>query len=522
MPRKFTKGASPARSPDTSDAIRPEACEAALIAAGLVGYESTSDGTRRRFYGDIARFFGDTVPPIILTELPWSDLVHPEDLSIPDSAPGKPGEAYQLVYRLLLPDGRVLPVQDCGTLAVDPDTGTLRRTGVLSDASRLQTLEERLRYVHRMEAFGQLTGGVAHDFNNLLTLLRGYAELLQGDVVEDATRSEYVRELIRAADRAVDVTRQLQAFCRVQSPAPGIVNPGNCVMELGRMLRRMVGEEIEFVIDVAENSGSVLSAPSQIDAMVMQLVAHAREGLSPGSRLGLSVFDTTVRSNDRRVRSEGWIAGPYLVISVETRPPRKENAPASQAPRSKPPTFDALAEVRELWSASGGQLEMRSSPGERHRISAYLPRIRPLPSPVADAGPTVPAPSADDPPQGKGETILLVEDDPETLRLYSMGIERLGYTVLTAAHGEEAIRLAKAHPEIDLVLTDLVMPLMGGVELAGELKNVLPSAATILMSGYAPEDTGGEPGQHKGYPFLSKPFSLKTLAHKLREFIENH
>lgn len=494
--------------------IRPGACEATLTAAGLVSYACIPGSPCRQFYGDIGGIFGEEIDPDALESTPWEHLVHEEDrgLLLAACQPVQPGEPYRLQYRLKLPGGRIVPVEDSGALTPDPETGHYRHAGILADISRQQTLEERLRYVHRMEAFGQLTSGVAHDFNNLLTLLRGYAELLQDELPRDGgCAGEYLQEMIGAADRAVELARQLQIFCRLPPPAPGFVWPGTRVMELRRILRRMVGAEVEFVIDIAEESGCVKVAPSQIDAIVVRMVAHAREGLPPGSRLGLSVYNQTIPTGDSRVRREGWNPGDYLVISVDTRRARSES-PLSAIPL---PESESLEEARELWIACGGRLEQQGEVEDECRTLLFLPRIEP---------PTAPAPTpprAESAVEGKGETLLLVEDDPETLHLYSTGIERLGYRVLRASHGEEALRLADANPEIDLVLSDLIMPLMGGVELAGRVRSVLPSAAIILMSGYSPGGSRSEPGRYQGYPFLSKPFSLKHLASKLRECIEN-
>lgn len=502
-----------------------ERFESILLTTGQVAYEGDPAADRMTFTGHAGNFLEEAGAGII-TWQEWLKAVHPEERRGVEKAHRSaiPGKPYHIEYRIIGKNGKISTIRDDGCAVATGPEGELRLVGVLADISEQRGLAMQLHHAQKMEVFGRLAGGVAHDFNNLLTVFSGYTDLLMSEFGECDPRREYLEEMQRAAERASALTSQLLAFGRLQRSIPREIHPGEVLMDVRKMLRRVIGEDIELVIEVGETVGLVFADPRQIETVLINLVVNARDAMPHGGRLSITVADTTLRSNDLRTR-RGWKPGPYVSVEVTDTGIGIDPALSSRIFEpfftTKPPgegTGLGLATCHGIIEQCGGQIEVESTPGRGSTFRFLLPRLRRA---SGGDGPGEGKKSKELSliPRGKGETVLLVEDDLAVQKIYSTMLRRLGYTVICGSNGDEALRIAGVHPEICLVITDVVMPLMSGTDLAGEIRHILPRAKIVLTSGYASEPVETS-GALRGTPFLPKPLSRDILASTLRNLIE--
>jgi CheY-like chemotaxis protein len=370
-----------------------------------------------------------------------------------------------------------------------------------------------------MEAVGQLAGGIAHDFNNLLTAILGSTELLLASTDSDDPRRDDMQEIGRAAHRASGLVRQLLAFSRKQVMLPRQVNLNDIVRDMGGMLRRLVGERITLKLDLDPALGDVTADPGQIEQVIANLGVNARDAMPGGGTL--TIGTANVSRVGLTSADEGLPAGPLVVLTVkDTGIGMDEHVlahlfePFFTTKELGRGTGLGLATVYGIVRQSGGQIQVTSRPGEGSTFTVYLPRAE-----VPDGG-GVGAAAAPEPVPGGTETVLVVEDEEAVRHLVCRVLRAKGYRVLQAAHAEEALILAgSTHEPIDLLVTDIVMPGMGGTALAEELIAVRPSLRVLFISGYAPEaiERRGELIDASG--LLEKPFSADQLARKVREIL---
>lgn len=377
-------------------------------------------------------------------------------------------------------------------------------------------LEQRLRQAHKMEAVGRLAGGVAHDFNNLLTIIRGHGDLLLDRGIENASQRNSVEQIKKAADRAVSMTRQLLAFSRLQVLQPRIIDLNVIVAEMGKMLPRLIGENIEYVLVPEPNLARVKADPGQIEQVIMNLAVNARDAMPEGGKLVVQTRNVELNEADARNRSP-MPMGAYVLFSVS-------DTGCGMDEKTKVHIFEpffttkevgkgtglGLATVYGVVKQSGGFIWVESSPGKGTTFEIYLPQAtEEISKKERETKPALI-------PRGS-ETVLVVEDEQGVRELAAEFLRAGGYSVLEAADGIEALEIAQRFARtIHVVLSDMVMPRMGGAELAKRVKALRPGAKILLMSGYSERLSDQKDEAIAQVPMLQKPFSMNTLAEAVR------
>jgi PAS domain S-box-containing protein len=395
--------------------------------------------------------------------------------------------------------------------------------GIARDASerkraeeQREKLEQQLRQAQKMEAVGRLAGGVAHDFNNLLMVIQSYTELLQSRLPAHDPLQKNTQEIMKAAERAASLTRQMLAFSRKQILSPVVLDLNAVIGEAAKMIKRLIGADIDFRVSAAGSLWAIKADSDQIVQVLMNLCVNARDAMPQGGTLTIATGDATVKKGD--VIGRPYVPpGDYVRLSVTdtgTGMSKEIQAhifdPFFTTKEVSKGTGLGLATVYGIVKQSGGYVWFDSEVGQGTCFTIYLPRVKET---VAAEMPA----KCEDRPHGR-ETLLVTEDE-EALRESICGYLRgLGYTVLAASSGREALSVANEHEGyIDLLITDLVMPKMGGRELSQTLGSLRPGMKTICMSGYS-DDAVLRHGIHElGAIFLQKPFSLGTLARKVRD-----
>jgi PAS domain S-box-containing protein len=381
-------------------------------------------------------------------------------------------------------------------------------------------LGEQLRQSQKMEAVGRLAGGVAHDFNNLLTAISGFGQLLRGTVAEGTSERSYVDDILSSADRAAALTRQLLAFSRRQVLTPAILDVNRVVRSAESLLRRLIGENIEFGTCLAPDLEAVRADQGQLEQVIMNLVVNARDAMPQGGNITIETrnVDLNGEYRDRHGRARN---GPHVLVAVsdtgcgmdeQTRSHLFE--PFFTTKEKGKGTGLGLATVYGIIKQSGGDIWVYSEPGKGTSFHIYLPRLAGAP----EAPPPAAAPEG---PRRGTETILLVEDSEVVRRLAREILARNGYRVLEAVHGENALEVSRAFDGvIDLLMTDVVMPRMGGRELAAHLAAQRPAMKVLYVSGYTEGAITRNGFLDEGMSFLEKPFSPGTVARKVREVLD--
>jgi PAS domain S-box-containing protein len=381
----------------------------------------------------------------------------------------------------------------------------------------LREREGQLRQVQKLEAVGQLAGGIAHDFNNLLTVINGYADLmLRGFAGDDPMRSK-TEEIKKAAERATSLTRQLLAFSRKQILQPRLLDLNSLVAGICKMLRRLIGEDIEMVTVLRPDGGRINADPGQIEQVVMNLVVNAKDAMPHGGKITIETASVEI-SDDYAYTHVALRPGRYVRLAVsdtgvgmdaETRARIFE--PFFTTKEVGKGTGLGLSTVYGIVKQSGGDIEVYSEVNTGTTFKVYLP--------LADE-----EAEREEPPAAPGEllkgteTILLVEDEGMVRTLARAILQESGYKVLEAVNGEEALRLlAESGGPVHLVLTDVVMPLMSGRELVGRVTALSPATRALYMSGYTDEAIVHHGVLDPDTPFLEKPFTPDALLRKVRE-----
>jgi two-component system, cell cycle sensor histidine kinase and response regulator CckA len=405
-------------------------------------------------------------------------------------------------------DGSEALGQLAASLVVDAKEEPRFAIVMVEDLTERLHLEEQLRHAQRMEAVGQLAGGVAHDFNNLLTVIAGrtrFAIRSLGDG-DGAMRGD-LDEIAAAADRAAALTKQLLAYSRRQVLQPRVIDVNGVVANMHRMLLRLIGEDTEIVTDLAPHTVGVRADLSQLEQVILNLAVNARDAMPSGGRLAIRT--ASVAHVDTIGHAHGEASGPYALLSVEDTGHGIDEEIQSRIFEpfftTKEPgkgTGLGLSTVYGIVTQSGGFIRVTSAPGAGSTFAVYLPAAREE-IVVETAAPSEGA-------LGGSGTLLLAEDDDGVRELAELILSRYGYTVLPARDGEDALRIAAEHAgPIDLLVTDIVMPRMRGTELAERLTNTRPETGVLYMSGYADASALGDVDAAAIVP---KPFSEETLA----------
>jgi two-component system cell cycle sensor histidine kinase/response regulator CckA len=394
---------------------------------------------------------------------------------------------------------------------------------IISDSTDRKRLEAQYRQAQKMEAVGQLAGGVAHDFNNLLTVIISYSQMLLSDLAEDSSSRADVQEIKRAAERAALLTKQLLAFSRQQVLRPQILDLNLVVGDLEHMLRRLLREDISIVLTLDPELGAVAADPGQIEQIVMNLVVNARDAMPDGGRLSIETTNVSFDAPYQVRASEAQLAaGAYVVIAVSDN--GSGMSPQVQArifepffttKRMNEGTGLGLSTVYGIVKQSGGYITVYSELGFGTTFKIYLPRV----DAAADAA------SLDDfaalHTTGGGETVLIVEDDDALRTVACRSLRQCGYEVLVASDGAEALeQCSRREGGLHLVVTDMVMPEMSGIELAESIALSYPEIRVLLMSGYTRDETARRGIASERYAFLEKPFTPSKLAARVRELLD--
>ncbi len=453
------------------------------------------------------------------------DAIHPEDreairAGVERQARGN-YESSGSEYRIIRPDGSIRWIR-AHPFPVRNERGEIYRiAGIAEDITENKLAEEQLRQAQKMEAIGQLAGGVAHDFNNLLMLIGGYSELMTAQLREDDPLRNNLVEIQKATGRATSLTKQLLAFSRKQVLKPEVLDLNHVVAETEQMLGRLIRENIELTINVAPNLGRVRADRVQIEQVVMNLAINARDAMPKGGKLTVETSNIQL-SESYRDRHGMVEAGSYVMLAVS------DNGEGMDE-RTKARVFDpffttkekgrgtglGLSTVYGIVKQSGGYIWVYSEPGQGTTFKIYLPRV---PEEVESV--PVERQAGGEALRGS-ETILLVDDDEAVRRLSRDFLEREGYRVIEARNGQEALWGSEHHAGvIHLMMTDVVMPGMSGQELAEKLGSSRPELKVLYMSGYTDAAIVHHGVLDEGKAFLQKPFALQVLAEKLRAVLD--
>ncbi|HUL29027.1 MAG TPA: PAS domain S-box protein [Thermodesulfobacteriota bacterium] len=442
------------------------------------------------------------------------------------SGAAPPGRNLERVYRRK--DGTTIPVLIEDRLILD-EKGQIRgmRCTVQDITERKRAeeekinLQEQLRQSQKMEAIGKLAGGVAHDFNNLLTVIHGYSELLLNSLEQDNEYRQDVQEIKRASERASSLTRQLLAFSRKQVLQPEVLDINLLVSNMDKMLRRMIGEDIELVTLLAKDLGRVKADPGQIEQVILNLAVNAKDAMRSGGKLTIETAAVTL--DETYARSHiGITPGNYLMLSMS-------DTGVGMTPETKGRIFEpffttkdkgkgtglGLSTVYGIIQQSGGSIWVYSEPGLGTTFKIYLPAIE------GDAEFFRPAAVSTKLLQGS-ETVLLVEDEEMVRKLACAVLEKYGYRVLEASSGDSALAVAQGQDgnPIHLMVTDVVMPGMSGRQLADHLVSLRPDLKVLYMSGYTDNAIVHHGVLDPGISYIQKPFTPDALASKVREVLD--
>ena len=453
----------------------------------------------------------------------WSDHIHPDDRERAVNfcrQSTKERRDHEFEYRMLAADGRVVQLRDIVTVVVEQNQA-VRLRGLILDITKQKMLEEHLRQTQKMEAIGQLSGGVAHDLNNLLTVVKGHTGLLRARNLITPEIAEPVQQIEKAADRAASLTRHLLAFSRQQIMQPVVLNLNGMVFSLTKMLRRLLSESIEMVVECAPQPLLIRADEGMVEQVLLNLVVNARDALpSTGSlriTTGLVDFDEPGALAKLSRRPGAFVC---LVVSDTG-----SGIPPEILPRIFEPFFTTkeigkgtglgLASAYGIMQQHGGWIEAESEVGRGTTLRVYFPRLA---SAVEEKSEEPGSPVL----RGGHEGILLVEDESAVREVAEVALVGLGYRVFPASDGRAALQVWDTHRhEIQLLLTDLVMP--GGIsgrDLALRLRTSAPKLPVIYMSGYSKDLAGGEFPLKEDANFLTKPFDLASLASMVRVGID--
>jgi two-component system, cell cycle sensor histidine kinase and response regulator CckA len=480
------------------------------------------DGTMLYHSPSIERVAG--YKPSELLGMSFLAFVHPEDETAVratlERLTLRVGSAAPPEFRFLHKDGSWVWLESVGNnLLNDVAVGGIVVTSRNVTARRV--LEDQVRQSQKMEAVGRLAGGIAHDFNNLLMVIQGYAEIILQDGDASSPTTKNVETILRTTESAANLTRQLLSFSRKHAFSPQVLDLNELVNRMSEMLLGVLREEMEFVVKLSSDPCCISADPGQIEQVVMNLVVNARDAMPKGGTLSLQtaqVQPDALRGN----MPSGVPVGDYVMLAVSDTGVGMD--PDTQS-RIFEPFFTTkskdegtglgLSVVYNIVRSSSGYVRVSSEPGKGSTLQVFFPRVAARPTPQLVQSPERPLRTG-------METILVAEDQPDLRWMICQFLQNLGYSVLEAKDGGDAVALAEQYKgTIDVVLTDVVMPHIGGSEVARKLAAVRPDIKVIFMSGYTEgglEAPSGENGP--GAALLQKPFELDRLAAKIREVLE--
>ena len=430
------------------------------------------------------------------------------------------GTASSVEIAAVRKDGARITLLENGSLWEDDEQGPVVVRTFFDVTDRVQ-LEAQFRQLQKMEAIGVLAGGLAHDFNNILTVIGGYGEELRRDLPEGSRAHRYATEIGVATRRAAVLTRQLLTFSRKQVLELRVVDLNAIASAIEGLLGRLLGEDIEIVLDLESRLGFVKADPGQVEQVMLNLAVNARDAMPHGGRFVVATRDVDLDETSARTRPS-LVAGPYVLLEVS-------DTGIGMAPEVLAHVFEPFFTTKEAGKGTGlglssvfgivkqscGEIDVTSVPGEGTTFRIYLPRV----SAGARGSDLAPTPAVRR--ARPGETVLVVEDDEAVGRLTQSMLAELGYAVLLATRGVDALEMAARHAgRIDLLLTDVMMPGMKGPEVARRLLALRPGTRVLFMSGYAAEGILREVSGLGNPGLLQKPFTPTSLGRKVHEALD--
>jgi two-component system cell cycle sensor histidine kinase/response regulator CckA len=437
------------------------------------------------------------------------------------------GGNHEATFRILMPDGTVRWIHSKGQAIWDEAGRLVRMIGISRDVTEMKLaeaergrLEEQLRESQKMDSIGRLAGGIAHDFNNLLTAIIGYSQLLQSRFSQDERARHEIEEIQKAGQRAAELTGHLLAFSRKQVLQPRVLDLNQVVSRLDKMLRRLIGEDIEMTTALDPSLGQIKADPGQIEQVIMNLVVNARDSMPRGGKLVISTSNASLTEEAAQDQLD-LVAGDYATLTISDT---GEGMDAEVMSHIFEPFFSTkerskgiglgLSIIYGIVKQSGGHIFVTSKPRRGTTFNVYLPRADER-ADVVEAGPASAA-------QLRGtETVLLVEDEETVRKLVRNVLQASGYTIIEAANGRQALEICRSHEgTIHLAITDVVMPQMSGRELIERLAPQRPRMKVLYISGYT-DDAIVEHGiLDSATHFLQKPFTPAALTRKVREVLD--
>jgi PAS domain S-box-containing protein len=449
-------------------------------------------------------------------------VVHPDDREGVTRAVQKAldeRQHYSAEYRVVRPDGTELVAQARGKATYDEAGQPVQLMGTVQDITERRALEEQLRQAQKLEAVARLAGGVAHDFNNLLTVVLGESELALQDLPPDHALRDPLQEIHDAGERGKGLTGQLLAFSRKQVVEPVVLNLNELTIGVDKMLRRLIGEDVELITRTASDPVVVIADRGQIEQVLVNLAVNARDAMPQGGQLVIEVSDVTLGEEYARSHADA-VAGDYALISVSDT---GTGMTAEVKARLFEPFFTTkdrdrgtglgLAVCYGIAKQFGGHIGVYSELGFGTTVKVYLPRAaEPAEAPVETV--------AASPPRGS-ETILLVEDEKPVRKMAMRILRAQGYRVLEAGDGEQALQLFDgAEGRVQLLLCDVVLPNMGGRAVAERVRELHPDIKVLFVSGYTDDVILKNQLLEGDVTLLQKPFTPSTLAFKVREVLD--
>jgi PAS domain S-box-containing protein len=463
------------------------------------------------------RIWGRTPEELLATPGLWLSSIHPDDRGRVQDAFANDRLHFRAEYRVVRPDGQVRWISDRSFPVRNAAGEVVRIAGVAMDDTARHALEAQLLQAQRLESIGRLAGGVAHDFNNLLTVILSHAAFARQDpgyAEEDLTAIE------RAGTRAAELTAQLLAFARRQVIEPKVVDLNVLTGQVDRMLQRLLGEQVQLATTLQPGLWPVKVDPTQLEQVLVNLAVNARDAMPNGGTLTIETGNVVLDDGYAALHAD-VAPGEYVLLAVSDS---GEGIAPSALPMIFEPFFTTkpsgvgtglgLATCYGIVKQAGGHIWAYSEPGQGATFKVYLPRATGVPTPVDVA-------ALEQPLRGS-ETVLLVEDDDEVRAIAARALAEHGFVVLAARDGVEALELAHGHVgEIHLVVTDVVMPRMGGKELVARLRQERPAAKVLYASGYTRNAIVHQGVLEAGTNFLQKPYVPATLTRKVREVLDD-
>lgn len=494
-------------------------------AAGSAIWDWDAETDRHWWSDGLREIFGHEASPTGSLEDNWRQYVHPDDLAHVDEAVRRvisgQDSALRLEYRFRRADGSWADVEDHSFATFDGSGKVFRVLGSMTDISDKKLLEERLRQSQKMEAIGQLTGGVAHDFNNLLTIIMGNAELLQEELRNSPQLQALAEMSLNAAESGAELTNRLLAFSRKQVLQPKIIDVAQLIQGLDGLLRRTLPENINIEIVRSGGLWKIEADAPQLEAALLNLAVNARDAMPEGGYLTIEIANAML--GDDYVATESDVKeGQYVAIIVTDSGSGME---PDVLARVFEPFFTTkaigkgsglgLSMVFGFVKQSGGHVRAYSEPGEGTAIKMYFPRVH-------SVGEPVPGSNKERKIIGGTETVLVVEDNINVRKYVTRQLGALGYQVLEASNGVNALEILKQGSVIDLLFTDVVMPGgLGGRELAEAACKIQPGLKVLYTSGYTENSIVHQGRLDPGIKLLNKPYRRDQLASKLREIFDN-